>query len=235
MKKAVGSIFIIVLVSGSLFATSVKTIVGEMNERYRKIMEESGAIRITQEINSIANGAEISSTQIVLKKGSKYRISTVSKMDIDIEKIKNVILFDGIDLWFISPFVGITLMPKDQSLKAGVFDDFSKIIPFSSILSGTEKINGEDCYVLKTQEELDLPFSKIWVSKSRFVPLKASGNMSKKTVNLIFSDYKKINDIWGIPYKIQTFLEDSIVSSTIVTSVETGMNISDEIFDVKNQ
>jgi len=235
MKKTVGFVFIAMLVSNSLFAVSVKTIVDEMNERYTKIMEKSGGIKITQEINSISDGAKISSNQIILKKGSKYKISTVSEMDIDVEKTKNVILFDGMNVWFISPFVGITLMPKDEPLKEGVLDDFAKLIPKNSVLSGTEEVNGEECYIIETPEGEGSALDKIWISKSRFIPLKASGKMGKEIVNLIFSDYKKIKDIWGIPYKIETFLGENLISSTNVKSVQTGINISDDTFDVKNQ
>ncbi len=88
MKKAVlFSIFLFIVIN-RVSAMSVQTIVDEMNARYEKIKEKSGGIKITQMIKSIADGSEVSSTQIILKKGNRYRIETISKMELEEEKTK---------------------------------------------------------------------------------------------------------------------------------------------------
>ncbi len=148
---------------------------------------------------------------------------------------KNIILFDGENLWFISPFVGIAMMPKDEAMSQGVLDDFSKLIPVNSTISGEEKVNNEDCYIILTPDDADVPFKKIWVSQTRFVPLKATGMLKKDLVTLIFTDYKKIKGIWGIPYKTETIIDNKPVSFTTVEKVETGVNIPDDTFDVGSE
>ena len=233
MKRIALITLFFLTVTYTLNGLSVKTIVDEMNIRYNKIMERAGTIKITQVIKSVSDDAEVTSIQTVLKKGTRYKIETVSRMALDEEKIKNIILFDGKDVWFISPFVGVTMMPRDEALVQGIFDDFSKLIPINSVIIGEEKINSEDCYVIKTPAQSGEPLKKIWISKTRFVPLKALGYFKKSIITLIFTEYKKIKEIWGIPYKTETMIDNKPVATTIVESVETGIKIVDETFEVR--
>ncbi len=235
MKKTMSFTLFLLVVAYPIYGMSVKTIVDEMNARYTKIVEMAGGIKITQVIKSISNGAEVSSVQNILKKGKRYRIETISQLQLDEEKTKNVILFDGANIWFISPYVGITMMPKDEAMIHGVFDDFSKLIPLSSRISGEEKINNEDCYIIKTPDDSDVPFKKIWVSQTRFVPLKVTGMLSNKIITLIFTDYKKIEGIWGIPNKTETMIDNEVVATSTVETVETDIDIANETFDIQSQ
>lgn len=233
MKKAFLFTLILLLLVSSVYAITIETIINEMNARHQKILERSGGIKIIQNIKSFAQGVEVSSKQTILKKGKRYRIETITQMDIEEDKTKNVILFDGNNVWFISPFVGITIMPKDESLINEVFDDFSKLIPVESKLIGEEKINKEECYIIEIPEEEEVPFYKIWISKTRFIPIKARGKLGDKVVSLLFMKYKKVKGIWGIPYKTKTYINGKHVSSVTVDKVETGLAIVDETFQVK--
>jgi len=127
------------------------------------------------------------------------------------------------------------MMPKDEAMIHGIFDDFSKLIPLSSRISGEEKINNEDCYIIKTPDDSDVPFKKIWVSQTRFVPLKVTGMLSKKIITLIFTDYKKIEGIWGIPNKTETMIDNELVATSTVETVETDIDIANETFDIQSQ
>jgi outer membrane lipoprotein-sorting protein len=233
MKKAAVIIFALLLCVSTAYPITIETIVNEMNARHQKILEKAGGIKIVQNIKSFSEGVEVSSTQTILKKGTLYRIETITSLDLEEDKTKNVILFDGSNVWFISPFVGITIMPKDESLINGVFDDFSKLIPEESKLVGEEKVNKEECYIIEIPEEAEVPFYKIWVSKTHFVPIKARGKLGEKIVSLLFMKYKKVKGIWGIPYKTKTYINGKHVSSVTVDKVETGITIVDETFEVR--
>jgi len=233
MKKVV--LFSVFLLFGlySLYGMSVSDIVKEMNLRYNKIMERSNGIRITQTIKSIMDDSEISSSQTIWKKDRKYRIETISQMELEEEKTKNTILFDGNNIWFVSPFVGITMLPKDEPMLQGFFDDFTKLLPPNSIITGDEKIDNEDCFVIETPDKAEVPLKRIWISKSRFIPLKATGMLKNELITLIFDDYKRIEGIWGIPYKTVTTLRDETICISTIEKVETGVEIPNELFDVK--
>ena len=235
MRKYVCIILLMIVVALPLHGITVKKIVDEMNSQHREIMVRAGGIRITQNITSLTNGAEVSSVQIVLKKDKRYRIETIFQFELDEEKTKNVILFDGVNIWFISPFAGITQMPKDESLLQGIFDDFAKLIPTASTVEGEERIGDEDCYVVKIAATASLPFNNIWISKKRFVPLKATGRMEKRDITLTFMDYKKIKGIWAVPYRTEIFIDGKPSSIVTVQSVETELSIDDEQFDIRKQ
>ncbi len=240
-----GLLFICITVP--LHAITVGTIVEEMNARHSLIMEKAGSIRISQSIRSLSNGDEIISKQIVLKKDKRYKIETISDMQIDERKTTNIILFDGDNVWFISPFAGKALMPKDESMIQGMFEDYSKLIPVSSILAVDEKVRDEDCYVIKIPAISGKVLRKIWISKERFVPLKAIGKISNYAFMLNFTEYKKVYGIWGIPYRTETFSMSADPSkknqflvrgtpSSIITvdDVELRIELEETIFDIKS-
>jgi outer membrane lipoprotein-sorting protein len=231
-----------------LHAITVETIVAELNARHQMIMQRAGTIKISQSITSLSNGDEINSNQIVLKKDNRYRIETISDMHIDKERTKNIILFDGDNVWFISPFAGKALMPKDESMIQGIFEDYSKLIPTSSILMEDEKVNDEECYVITVPGKSGNVLRKIWISKERFVPLKAIGKVLGYAFLLNFTDYKKVYGIWGIPYRTEAFsiltdvtkkskpmLHRKPSSIIVVDDVELGLELEESIFDIKSQ
>jgi outer membrane lipoprotein-sorting protein len=235
MRGMVVSVFILASFAIQLQAITVETIVEEMNARHLKIMEKAGSVKISQSILSLSNGDEMNSRQIILKKDKCYKIESISDMEIDEEKTKNVILFDGKNVWFISPFAGKALMPKDESLLQGIFDDYSKLIPFNSTLLKDEKIGDEECYVIEVEQKAGDVLEEVWVSKDRFVPLKATGVLGGRSFALNFLEYKKIYGIWGIPYRTEVFVGKKPSSIVTVDDVELGIELDDKVFDINSQ
>ncbi len=197
---------------------------------------------------SLFNGDEVDAKQVMVKKGKRYRIETIPEMRIDKEKTTNIVLFDGENVWFISPFAGKALMPKDESILNGIFDDYSKLIPAESVISKEEELRGEECYVIKIPSNAGSVLRKVWISKERFVPLRALGKISNKGFMLNYTEYKKVYGIWGIPYRTESF---SIVAhpseehkgklyykpTSIITvdDVELGLKLSEQLFEVESQ
>jgi outer membrane lipoprotein-sorting protein len=231
MKKALILTFCaLIIFSTAVYGMAVKKIVDEMNARYNAIIEKSSGIRITQVIKSMTEDAELTFNQVITKKGKKYKIVTTSSIELEDKKTRNVIIFDGSDVWFISPFAGVTLLPRDEAMVQGMFDDFSKLIPIESSLMEDEEVGGEECYVIKTPEKGNEPFKKIWISKTRFIPLKAWGKYGDDDIVLTFSNYKKVKGIWGIPYETVTKMNDVKVSKTTVKNVELNLDIDEGVF-----
>lgn len=240
------SIFICMVVP--LHGITVETIVEEMNARHEMIMEKAGSIRISQSISYLSNGDAINSKQVVLKKGNRYRIETTSDLQIEKEKTTNVILFDGNNVWFISPFAGKALMPKDESMIQGLFEDYSKLIPPSSQLAEDDTVMDEECYVIRIPAGSSSPLRKLWISKARFVPLKAMGKISDYVFMMNFTEYKKLYGIWGIPYRTETFSisrdptskKKSVIrarpSAIIqVDDIELGIELKETLFEIGSQ
>ena len=235
MRKGIFLVIFGMLISSSIYGMSITDIVQGMNIRYDRLIKKSGGIKITQEVKNITDGVSVLSTQTIFKKGHLYKIETISQMDLDKEKTRNVVLFDGKNIWLISPFVGITMMPKDEAMIQGIFDSFSKLIPQDSKIVGEDKLSDDDCYIIKIPSNAKLPFSKIWVSKTRLIPLKAIGQYNNKSIILTFKDYKKINGEWGIPYKTEIMLDGKLISTTLVKKVETNIDIPNNIFDINSE
>lgn len=231
-----------------LRAITVETIVAELNVRHQMIMEKAGTIKISQSIRSLFNGDEVDAKQVMVKKGTRYRIETIPDMRIDQGKTTNIVLFDGENVWFVSPFTGKALMPKDESIIKGIFDDYSKLIPSESVLAEDEELNGEECYVIKIPAHSGSVLRKVWISKERFVPLRALGRISNSGFMLNYTEYKKVYGIWGIPYRTESFSITTHPSeehkgklyykpSSIITvdNVELGLKLEDKIFEIESQ
>jgi outer membrane lipoprotein-sorting protein len=239
---------ILIWVAVPLHAITVETIVAEMNARHSMIMEKAGSIKIRQSIKQLSNGDEVNWTQVVLKKGKRYRIETIADMSIDKEKTTNTILFDGDNIWFISPFAGKALMPKDESMIQGLFEDYSKLIPAASVLGEDKKLREEECYIISIPAKSGSVLRKLWISKERFVPLRAMVKISDNSFLLNFAEYKKVYGIWGIPYRTEIFSiskdpssgkkgfvkgkPSSIIS---IEDVELGIELDEVLFDIKSQ
>ncbi len=157
-----------------------------------------------------------------LIKGNKKRMNSNSGT------LASDAIFDGTHCWNIFPMTGTTQQNKDyydqndKGLFAWVkkFNDNVK-------LSGEETIDKRKCWVIEGDGGEEY-LKKIWVDQKTLSLIKAGGGSMK----LINSEFKPLNEAYEAPMKTDIMRDDKIDMAIVVTVLETGKEISDDLFKV---
>jgi outer membrane lipoprotein-sorting protein len=149
-------------------------------------------------------------------------------------------------LWIYSPSTDRIIQISGHMLRQSVMgsdlsyedlmDDRKLTDIYSAAVSGSEKIDGRNTYVLElTAKVADVAYfsQKIWVDAERYVPLKQemfakSGQLLKRTT---LSDVKMVQNRWfpmSMVYK--DLLKEGIGTEFRITSVKFDQEIPDYIF-----
>ena len=114
-------------------------------------------------------------------------------------------------LWIFSPGTDRTIQISGHMLKQSVMgsdlsyedmmDDPNLRKKYDAAVTGSEEVNGIDCWVLELQAnspDVAYQMRRLWVDKSRYLPLKEelyakSGTLLKKTE---LSDIKRVGNRW---------------------------------------
>lgn len=114
-------------------------------------------------------------------------------------------------LWIFSPGTDRTIQISGHMLKQSVMgsdlsyedmmDDPNLRKKYDAAVTGSEEVNGIDCWVLELQAnspDVAYQMRKLWVDKSKYLPLKEelyakSGTLLKKTE---LSDIKRVGNRW---------------------------------------
>jgi len=149
-------------------------------------------------------------------------------------------------LWIFSPSTDRIIQIAGHMLRQSVmgsdlsYEDMmedNKLSPhYNAVTTGTEKINGRDCWVLKlTAMDPDIAYQsrKLWVDRERNIPLKEelyakSGTLLKRTE---MSDVVLLNGRW-FPKKIifKDMLKDGEGTEFIMENIQFNVAIPDYIF-----
>lgn len=128
-----------------------------------------------------------------------------------------------------------SLMGSDLSYE-DMMDNAELLEDYNAAVIGSETIESRDCWILELQAktaEVSYQLRKIWVDKTRYVPLKEelyakSGQLLKR---LEFSDITKIDNRW-YPKKMvfKDMLKNGDGTEFIIVDIEFDKEIPDYIF-----
>jgi len=150
------------------------------------------------------------------------------------------------EMWVYSPSTDRTIMISGHMLRQSVMgsdlsyedmmDDRKMTDIYNAELSGREKYDDRDCYVLLLAAKADdvaYPSQKIWVDVERMIPLKQelyakSGQLLKR---IALSDVKKTDNRW-FPMKMnyKDMLKDGDGTDWITTKIQFDKKIDEHIF-----
>ncbi len=150
------------------------------------------------------------------------------------------------NLWMYSPSTDRIIQISGHMLRQSVMgsdlsyedmmEDAKLHENYDAEITGNEKINETDCYVLKLtarQEDLAYHSRKIWVDNEKFVPLREelyakSGKLLKKTD---LQDFKQIEGRW-YPRKIifKDMLKRGDGTEFIIDEIEFNIEIPKSVF-----
>lgn len=185
----------------------------------------------------------------ILTKGKKFRMETMTKMPEMSEMPKEmmeemqttIIIDDGKDMWMISPLMGPFMKGKkklsDKERKAWETDCREKISENAKIV-GEEKVGKRSCYVVEIKEQREeVPFTKIWLDKENIelikTEIKEKEPKGKRilVVHHVSSDFRKIKGDLEMAYKTEMYVDDNLISTTVIKSCEINKGLSDDLFD----
>jgi outer membrane lipoprotein-sorting protein len=175
----------------------------------------------------------------MLKKGQKFRLEHKMQMPQEGEmpegmgmaEMEFVIIYDGKDVWHISPFMGKRKLPKEEAKQYREENEWWDWLKEGAVV-GSERASGRDCYVVDVQEGEDVPFTRLWLDKKSFNIVK--GEMKTPTgekMLMINSDFKKIKGDLEMSHKTEVYMEGTLISTTVMKSLEINKGLSDDLFD----
>jgi len=240
MKFTLQVLLTVLLTASISFAANIEDIIREAKAKGAKYNEEVKTLFVAMDtVKPVTAGQSakrgLVGKTLLYKKGAKYRIeSIIPEIPGFSKSSKNISIYNGKDKWSINPIAGKQKMPAGTLVLGGsnvsFFGEWWNLELSTAKLTGEEKIEGLDCYVIEIVRTKYNSY-QIWVGKNnfqlvrdevaRFSPDVAGKQMQSSTR----ADFKKILGEWEFPstfYKLQDLY---------VKDVKVNGEISDEMFD----
>jgi len=225
-----------------VFSQSLSDILGRAENNYKNFNQDFRDIAIIFDANIHTPEGEMFTEMKLFLKGEKSRSETLIQlpaakgMPKGMGSMLVVVIFDGQDTWMISPFVGkkkLTAVQAEEQMHYQTGINWWKFISDKTKYAGIENIGGRDCYLLELEIERKSPYEKIWVDKDTLFLVQAEGVSSDgDNVRTIFSDFRKIESHWQLPYKVEVLMNEAQMMTVLTKSLKMNKGIPDELFDV---
>jgi outer membrane lipoprotein-sorting protein len=235
------------LFAGNIFAMNWDELKSKIEAKYATFSDEIKDMEMVME--SETKGMEdLGPSEIkMFRKGDKYRIETKmnvpegSGMPAGMGDMKNIMIFDGKDLWTINQFTGKQKLSSDVNAVGKDQMNWWKDMPKKGKIIGSEKVGDRDCYVVEASNE-DIDTSSIrgdeenkikgWIEKETFLLVQMEFQGAKEeTFKVVNSNFKKVKQ-WEIPYKTEVFTGGKLISENTIKTLDINKGLSDDLFDV---
>lgn len=219
-------------------SADISAILKEARARSARFEEAVRDMSIVQETVTLTPRGRVVSEGKMLKKGEKFRVETSVKMPPSAGGPpgsgagQTIVLYDGQETWMISPLTGKRKIPADQAPQYHLERHWVDSVASGARLVGTEKVGLRECYLIEVEPQNQRPFTKLWLDKKSLVRVKAEGRGPQgQKVQWLYSDFRKVEGDWEVPYKTEMFVEGQLVSSTLVKSLQINQGLSDDLFE----
>jgi len=233
---------ILLSVVGQGFSQSLSDILRKAESKYKNFNQDFKDIAMVFDAKIYTPEGEMTSEMKLFTKGEKSRSEIVMQipeaagMPEGMGSILVVVIFDGQDVWMISPFIGkkkLTAVQAEEQMYYQTGMNWWRSISDKAKYIGIERINNRECYVLEIEAGGASLYSRIWVDKNNLFLVQTEGkNDSGETMRMIFSDFRKIKDNWELPYKTEGFMDEVQMMTILLKSFEINQGLSDDLFDV---
>jgi outer membrane lipoprotein-sorting protein len=203
--------------------------------KHTNFEKEIKDMAIVQESTMITPERKITSEMKLFSKGEKFRMETKTEMpeaSPGMGGMETTMIYDGKDMWMISPFMGKKKLPKEKEKEHQAERNWWGMVSEKAKIVGTEKVGNRECYVVDFTEQKDSHFDKVWLDKKNLVLTKAESKGAKgKAIISRYSDFRKIKGEWEMPYKTEIYEGNKLLSTTLVKSLQVNKGLSDDLFD----
>ena len=196
----------LVLIAPASQADDWPGVLKKIQDKYAEYEKQIKDMTIQQEILITTAGREITSEATLYKKNPKFRMDStieLAEMPKEMGPMKTVVINDGQETWMISSMMGKQKMTGDDEKQFQTSQDWWTYMNANAEITGSEKIGGRDCYIIKMLEPETSPFSSLWVDKKDLVLVKGLTEIKgAEKIEMTFSEFKKVEGDWLIPYKL---------------------------------
>jgi outer membrane lipoprotein-sorting protein len=203
--------------------------------RHAKFEKEVKDMAIVQESEMVTPKGKVTSEMKLFSKGKKFRIETKTEMPETSQgmgAMEAIMIYDGKDMWMISPFMGKKKLPKEKEKEHQAEMNWWGMASEKAKIVGTEKVGKRECYVVELKEKKESHFDKVWLDKKNLVLTKAESRGAEgKAIISLYSDFRKIKGDWEMPYKTEIYEGNKLMSTTLVKSLQVNKGLSDDLFD----
>ncbi len=159
MYKRIVFLFAVILIFGLKqgLTANLSNILKETEARYAKFEEAVKDMTILQEVKIITPNGDMTQDVKMFKKRKKFRMEFAMQMPQTqgaqgMEEIKTFIIYDGIDMWMISPFMGKKKLSSEEGGQYQMQKNWWESISEKAEIVGTENVDGQECHVLAVKE-----------------------------------------------------------------------------------
>ncbi len=234
-KSLVVALMILLLGVSHGLAADWPSILKQGKERYANFEKEVKDMAIVQESTMVTPERKITSEMKLFSKGKKFRMEAKTEMpeaSPGMGGMETITIYDGNDMWMISPFMGKQKLPKEKEKEHQAEKNWWGMISEKAKIVGTEKVGNRECYVVEITEKKESHFDKVWLDKKNLVLTKAESRGAKgKALIWLYSDFRKIKGDWEMPYKTEIYEGNKLMSTTLVKSLKVNKGLSDDLFD----
>jgi outer membrane lipoprotein-sorting protein len=223
---------LVILLNCPLMSIEISELVQQAEEKFGTIND----IIIEQEMTALEGGEEVTFDLVIMIEGDKYRIEMYFPDDklppqMKGQKVAVISLYDGEEYWVKSPFEGKSKQDeekKEQYVMLTAYMNWWKMASGEAPeVTGTEAIDGRECYVIEMEDE-----GKLWVDKNASVIVKAeTTNDEGKSEGIICSDFKTVGEEWELPHLMEVKEDGELELKLIINSFKINEGISDDFFD----
>mgnify|MGYP000255302364 CR=1 FL=1 len=233
--------FIILFLSapGKASAESIDPVIKRMVAKYKKINAKVKDMSFEQEMEMTDPGGKSITQKIKFyKKGKKYRMDMVMKMPSNpnlppgMGEIKTIIIFDGKNKWAISSMTGKQNMGPPAKGDDSNWWDSMRMEDMGDVkakLIGSGKVAGRDCYIVESNDDGDV--SKLWLTKDSLTQMKVEAATKQGAVQMLYSDHKKVGDLFEWPYTTTIMQNGKKMSTIKVKWMKINTGLSSALFD----
>ncbi len=239
MRKCVFLALLFTFLSSVVWATDLKEIMDKLAEKQAKTKNSLTSVKIISETVTSLGESKIVMRGVVYQKGNKIRSESEpieTSSDIPKEYLqKTVTVFDGKDLWIISP-VGTQRIPMalGDVEKLKPLDDLTWLTDYANYmtLKGEEVVNGHPCYVISISKPSEMV---LYLDKNSLEWVKSEQDINGDKMVVERKDFRSLPGIpeVSIPYKIFIFMNGEKLAETTVKDVQVNPSIPDTLFVVK--
>ncbi len=239
MKRSIFLALLFAFVSSVVWAADMKEIIDKIEKKHAQAKNSLTSIKIVSETVTNLGESKIVMRGVVYQKGNKIRSENEpieTSADIPKEYLqKTVTVFDGKDLWIMSP-AGTQRIPMalGDVEKLKPLDDLSWLTNYTKYmnLKGEEVVDGQPCYVISISKPSEMV---LYLDKESLEWVKSEQEINGDKMVVERKDFRSLPGVAGvsIPYRILIFMNGEKIAETTVKDVEVNPSIPDTLFVVK--
>ena len=199
--------------------------------------EQFKDITVVQDVDTIQPVTNRKARTVVTTyhKGRKLRRELVSapppgaaRDGLSLESMKTVIIFDGTDLYLVSPLNGVQ---KSRPASADIPSEYFgwQFLTPESVLAGYEKIGSRECAAILINSKSS-PYTKVWLDRNTAAIVQ--GEKVSKGIDVRVRQSKfQMMDGWEVPRSSEVVVVGQTAVKSKIRSITVNTGLSDDLFD----